>query len=278
VGWGYLKFENFKKFVDTNPTVESIELSNWGEIFLNPELKQILEYAYSKGIRMTADNGVNMNTAGEDVLECLVRYRFESLEVSLDGATNDTYSVYRRGGNFDRVIANIRKVNYYKKRYNSIFPRMTWKFIVFGHNENEIPKAKKMAEELDMAFLGPCLPWDQSVSPIRNKDLVMKEAGTKAISEIESFKVEAPCRQLWLSPQINWDGKLLGCCANKWGDFGNVFSDGLKRCLLSERYIYAKKVLMGKARIIPDIACSMCHHYQKDIKLSPLTSLQIILG
>ena len=36
------------------------------------------------------------------------------------------------------------------------------------------------------------------------------------------------CHQLWDAPQINWDGKILGCCRNFWGDFGgNAFTEGL---------------------------------------------------
>ena len=37
VGSGILSFDNFKKIVDCNPNIREIELSNWGEIFLNPE-------------------------------------------------------------------------------------------------------------------------------------------------------------------------------------------------------------------------------------------------
>lgn len=33
---GYMKFENFKQILGENPSIKDIELSNWGEIFLNP--------------------------------------------------------------------------------------------------------------------------------------------------------------------------------------------------------------------------------------------------
>ena len=34
VGGGFLRFENFRKLLDDNPRLKSIELSNYGEIFL----------------------------------------------------------------------------------------------------------------------------------------------------------------------------------------------------------------------------------------------------
>ncbi len=59
---GYLKFDDFKKFVDDNDFIKEIELSNNGEIFLNPELDEIIKYAYMKKIKLRAFNGVNLNT------------------------------------------------------------------------------------------------------------------------------------------------------------------------------------------------------------------------
>jgi hypothetical protein len=82
LGKGYLKFKDFKKFVDTYPEFKQMELSNYGEMFLNPELSDIIKYAYEKNIRLYADNGVNMNTVSQEVLEGLVKYKFRRLTVS----------------------------------------------------------------------------------------------------------------------------------------------------------------------------------------------------
>jgi hypothetical protein len=62
VGSRYLKFDDFKKIIDENSWINKIELSNWGEIFLNPDLLKIIKYAYENSISLTARNGVNFNT------------------------------------------------------------------------------------------------------------------------------------------------------------------------------------------------------------------------
>jgi hypothetical protein len=72
-----------------------------------------------------------------------------------------------------------------------------------------------------------------------------------------------PCAQLWDSPQINWDGKLLGCCVNKYGDFGNVFEQGLREAVRTERYTYAKQMVVGRKPGRPDIPCFHCKVYQR---------------
>jgi len=278
VGLGYLKFEDFKKFVDTNPDIREIELSRSGEMFLNPELKEIIKYAYSKRIDLTAYGGVNFNDVSDDVLECLVKYKFTYICVSIDGASNETYKMYRVGGNFNKVINNIKKIKHYKKIYNTIYPIMVWKFIVFGHNEHEITLAKKKAEELSMAFITAlnCLP---DYSPIKDFEFVEKEGGLKLKNTKEMIKKDEDwtpyCICLFYSPQINWDGKLFGCCVNVWSDFGNVFEEGLDKCLNSERYKYAKDMLLGKKGPREDIPCSKCEVYNLRIKNNPLKELDI---
>lgn len=52
VGKGQLSFEDFSNFIDTNPEIKRIEMSNWGEIFLNKDIVKILEYAFRKGVTL----------------------------------------------------------------------------------------------------------------------------------------------------------------------------------------------------------------------------------
>jgi len=70
--------------------------------------------------------------------------------------------------------------------------------------------------------------------------------------------------QLWKHPQINWDGKVLGCCRNFWGDFGgNAFRDGLTPSLNHEKMSYARDMLEGKKPARPDIPCTTCELYTR---------------
>ncbi len=281
VGWGYLKFKNFKNFVNINPGIRNIELPCWGEIFLNPELKQIIKYAYNKKINLTAIGGVNLNTATKDMLESLVKYKFKYFTISLDGATNKTYQIYRQGGDFNKVIKNIKIINFFKRKYNSKFPILAWQFVIMGHNEHEIPIARKMAQKLGMKFITK-LNRVSSYSPIKDKKFVRKANGLGVATREEFFQkykqLYIPnCRRLWNRPQINWDGKLLGCSDNIWDDYGNVFETSLKKCLNSKRYLYTKQMLLGKKKLREDIPCFKCPKY-KFIQEKPLKKRDIIVN
>jgi MoaA/NifB/PqqE/SkfB family radical SAM enzyme len=249
--------------------VERIELSNYGEIFLNPQLLLILEYAHLRKVSLTANNGVNLNSVKPEMLEAVVKYGLSAMSCSIDGASQETYERYRIRGTFATVIANIRKINEFKTAYRSPLPLLRWQFVVFGHNEHELPLARAMARELAMEFYAK-LTWDSDFSPITDTESAKAWAGTDAATREEYEErhgkdyMHGICHQLWDHPTVNWDGKVLGCCRNFWGDFGgNAFADGLVESINNEKIDYAREMLLGAKSARDDIPCTKCDIYLK---------------
>lgn len=270
LGSGVMTFENYQRFIEAHPWITKVELSNWGEVFLNPELKNILEYSFKRNILLFIDNGANLNTVSEEVLEALVKYKVQSLSCSIDGASQETYSIYRVNGNYNQVIKNIRKINEFKKHYNSYSPGLKWQFVAFGHNEHEIKAARELADSLGMKFHLK-LSWDdlygKTFSPILNKEIIRVESGL-GVADRKEFEekykrnyVDRCCSFFFNKPHINFDGKLLGCGINHWADFGNVFHEGIENCIKGERYQYTRQILMGLRPERKDIPCIHCKIY-----------------
>jgi sulfatase maturation enzyme AslB (radical SAM superfamily) len=282
LGWGYLKAQDFSKFVRENPSIQWIELSHSGEIFLNPELEDIIKDAFEQGVALTAYTGVNLNKVSEKMCEALVKYQFRGMKVAIDGADGETYAEYRRGGSFTKVIENIKRINFYKKKYQSDWPHLQWQFIPFSHNEHQIRQAKEMAQALNMDFKIK-LNARADYAPVKNKEAIraMATSGSATRQEYQEHhatSVGLSCHELWTSPQINWNGMMTGCCANYFIDIGNVFQDGLETIMKSERYIAMKKAVMGVNKPAQDIPCSQCPIYlsevPKDVRIrSTLKSL-----
>lgn len=262
IGKGFLGYSQFKGFIDQNPNIKWIELSNWGEIFLNPELSKIMKYAYENDVLLTANVGANLNSVSEETLEDLVKYKFKQIVMSIDGASQKTYQLYRVGGDLRKVIRNIKTINKFKKQYNSEFPNLIWKFIVFGHNEHEIPEVKKLAKSLGVRLIFDH-NIDPNYSPIRDFEFVNKETGLNYVSS-KHYEIDPNsrklvfCQQLWDSPQINYNGDLLGCCANQVRSFGNVFDEGLDNCLNSDDYKRMKKLVLGSDVSLEGLPCKNC--------------------
>jgi len=249
LGRGYLTIGNFRKFCDMNPFIQEIELSNFGEIFLNPDLIGIMYHAKEKGIALSSYNGSNFNTISDEQLRALVETGFRGITLSIDGASQETYSKYRVHGNFVKVIENVKKLQELKKKANSKYPRLTWQYILMEHNELEIGKAKQMAEQLGIPIRFK-YNWDDTYKPV-HREYIMKETGLHALTRAEYIKshktnpFNKTCEQLLIRPQINWDGRMLGCCTRMYATFDvNVFESGLIEAIRSPKYIEAKKCLL----------------------------------
>jgi len=126
-----------------------------------------------------------------------------------------------------------------------------------------------MARKLGMTFRTK-ISWNANISPIHDPELVRVETGESAVTREEYERIHgerylgAICQQLWDNPQINWDGKVLGCCRNYWGDFGgNAFKDGLVESLNNEKIAHARGMLLGEKPPRDDIPRSTCSHYHR---------------
>ena len=266
MGAGHLDPAAFRAMLDANPQIADVELSNYGEMFLNPRLPELLRIAHERQVVVHAENGANLNHASPATLEALVLYQLRSMTVSIDGASPESYAKYRVKGDFDRVIANIRILNEFKRKHRSAFPFLAWQYVVFGHNEHELEAAKRLAAELGMAFR-PKISWDKDFSPIRDPQLVQIQTGLRTTRDEHynatgSAYARSICYQLWTAPVLNWNGRLMGCCRNFWGDFGaNAFEDGLAQALASPKLHHAREALMGRVALDPATPCATCDLY-----------------
>lgn len=268
--YGYLKFNNYKKFVDKY-NIRKVSLAQQGEIFLNPELDKIIKYSYEKGIQLDAQEGVNGNDISDKVAKYLVKYNFGKISFSIDGITQDSYEKYRVGGNLEKVLENINKIKFYKRKYRSNNPELVWQFIVFGHNEHEIPKAKELSVkwEMPLSFMAN---WAPTFSPIKNVKWCEEQTGLNFDSRPEMFLdwfLKNPtnnyyCTDLLRRPAIMFDGELFGCCvASNYMpmDKLNVFKDGYIEALNGDKVTRVRKWLAGEDVKVSDLPCAKCDIY-----------------
>lgn len=265
VGKGYLPFDDFKKFIENNTFIKRIEISNSGEPFLNPDIGKILEYAGKKEIEITILGGTNFNDVPDEVLEALVKYKAKEILISIDGASQHTYEIYRRNGNFNKVINNIEKLNSYKQKYHSEFPLLIWQFILMKHNEQDAGIAKEMAGKLNMKIQYK-LDWEENFIP-QNPEKLHEISGIKFFNRSDYNQNHSQiysndfCANMIFNPQVNWDDRLLGCCCVYQNDWNvNVFNEGLTKALQEKKYRNAViSLLGGAAETEKDTPCGQCN-------------------
>ena len=82
------------------------------------------------------------------------------------------------------------------------------------------------------------------------------------------------CKDLWVSPQIDYNGNMFGCCCQIIPKFDtNVFKEGLLNSMNAQKMLYAKSMLTDlSVKPIKDIACTDCWMYntlkERNIPLS----------
>ena len=264
---GALSFYNFKKVLDElGPYLIHIDLVNWGEPLLNEQVFDMIKYAknYSPDIKIDT----NLTCLSESGAEKLVSSGLDKIVVSIDGLTRDTYGKYRVGGDYDRVMANLKLLLKKRRGSGSAKPYITWQFLVFRHNEHEIGDALKMGSKLGVDHVGITKAFigDKEWIPANPEYSNYNDKVKKGSLTFDYFKLnnEAFCHWPWEAVTINTNGSVSACCSveEEKDDFGNIFDQPFDKLWNGEMYQSARKHIRDKAA--PESGaknvCAGCRH------------------
>jgi radical SAM protein with 4Fe4S-binding SPASM domain len=144
---GIMGIKEFKKIVSLLPgSIKEIQFHFAGEPVLNKDLPEMIRIIKEKNIRTSLSSNGNVPI---EKYEAIIKAGLDILIISLDGATKESYEKYRRGGSFDIVTKNIKKMSGIPGRKTKIVIQ----FLVMGHNENQIEEIKKLARDLGVDTL-----------------------------------------------------------------------------------------------------------------------------
>lgn len=244
-----MQFEVFDKIIDElSDVLFYMTFYFQGEPYLNADFLKMVKKASSKNIyTATSTNGhfLNDNTSKETISSGLNR-----LIISIDGATQQTYEVYRRSGNLEKVIEGTKNILKWRKQMGSSTPLIVWQFLVVKPNEHEIPEIKKLANEIgvdqlkfksaqvyDYANGNPLIPTDVKYSRYKQQ----KDGKWKP-----KLAMTNECWRMWHSAVITWDGKVVPCCFDKDAshEMGNVSTHTFEEIWHSEGYQQFRNQLM----------------------------------
>jgi radical SAM protein with 4Fe4S-binding SPASM domain len=253
---GLMSFETYKKVVDElGANLYLMRLYNWGEPLLNPELVSMIKYAVSKGIIVKISTNLDVKMDAERTKELLLS-GLHKIYVSCNAVSEETYTKYHVGGDFRRVMSNLRLLAAKRAELRSPTDIM-WLFHVFSHNEHEIKRAEEMAAELGMRLQ------INKMKPDMGKEIF--ETAEEAIERDSKWLPKDPqynifdmekkrskrrfsCDQLWTETVINWDGSVLPCCSvyNEKYAFGNILENDFWDIWNGEFYQAARKEVLSR--------------------------------
>ena len=264
---GIASFENFKRImVEVEDYLFFVQFTNWGEPIVNKELTKMIKYSHQKNIETVLRT--NLTLANKNICESLINAGLDEIIISLDGASEKTYLKYRRGGNFPKVIENIKHLVAVERKCRSNI-RIIWQFIVSSQNEYEIPKARQMSKKLgaELRVVPLRVDMGNEVTADRTKQIKKdfswlprnEKLSRYNYSKKQNRYFEKTCRWLWTKLVVNWNGSVSPCCAiwEEKFDFGNAFDEGLMAIWNGYMYQAARKLVREK-KPVKNIICSKC--------------------
>jgi MoaA/NifB/PqqE/SkfB family radical SAM enzyme len=236
-----------------------------GETFTHPKIYDILDYIYPKPIYIDTNGNIPLDP------QKIVQSSISDLVFSLDGIDQRTYGKYRIGGNFDKVVSNMREVIKAKKKHGR-GPVIKLKYILFKHTEPYIDEIKQLAEDLavDQLQFVPCV-----VHPTHSPELI-KEFFPHGLDNLQckvkfiDFEnltlglpdsVDSPyCDAPIFNPQIKVNGNMTVCCSS-FEHVGNILDNTLPEIWDSGKYSNMRKqILTNRYNFVDCLACSRSHN------------------
>jgi hypothetical protein len=148
---GMLDFELFTRVVDeAGPSLGRIDFFNYGEAFLHKRAVEMCEYIKARFPHVYLYSSTNGLAFSEEQVRRLVRSGIDELTFSIDGATPESYARYRRRGDFDKAIRNLRYAADEKRSLGRDVPFINWRYILFTHNDSdgEMQRARSLAADI----------------------------------------------------------------------------------------------------------------------------------
>lgn len=215
---GMLTFDLYNKIVDEiGRYLMYMILYFQGEPYLNPSFFEIVKDARKR--RIYTATSTNAHFLTDENARKTVESGLDKIIVSLDGIGQETYSSYRVGGRYQRVVEGIETLVKWKKDLKSSTPHIVLQFIVFKTNEHQIEEVEELSKRLGVDELqlksaqvyeykngNPLIPTIDKYSRYRQKD-----DGTWEIKNDFPDK----CYRMSVSCVITWDGLVVPCCFDK---------------------------------------------------------------
>jgi len=251
----------YKKIVDElHPYLLNIYLYFQGEPFLHPQLVEMVRYASLFRIATTVSTNGHYLT--QTVAEQIVKAGLSKCIVSLDGATQQSYESYRKGGSLEKVLLGITNLVEAREKLKTKKPKLIIQCLLFRHNEHEMEAIKEIFRQSGA---------DQLV--FKSAQFTDFETGNTLMPTTEKFlrykkddmgkyrvkgKLSNYCLRLWRAPVITCEGDIIPCCFDKNADykFGNLHNNSFEEIWHNEKYRRFRNLIFKNRAAIP--ICRNC--------------------
>lgn len=272
----FMSLDVFEQIMtEFGPRAFLVHLWVWGEPLLHRDLWRMVACATAHGVGTEISTNLSVKLT-DDQIDRLITAGLTWLVVSADGASPETYEQYRRGGDFNLVVSNMRRFAARKKTLRSRIPFIEWQFVPFRHNEHEMADVVRLARD---AGVNGVRFKPARVDKINNLtfagDVPVSLAGQwfsddprlrHALNARDDSYHPFHCPFLWKSVTIRPDGAVAPCCevSSRADDIGRFEPHRFADLWNGDAYVTARMAALG--RETPNgkrVTCHGCKVFRK---------------
>jgi len=239
-----LTLEQVKAITKQFSVLERVVLHGIGEPLLNREIFEIVAYLKTRAATVLFNSDAISLTATRALR--LIQSGLDEYRISLDAATRQTYRRLRGVDQFDRVVANVRRLVQLERGRSRSAPRVSLWFTASRANLDELLAFVRLAADLGvdevyvqrLVFNGLGLATaenalhgrlqrqeqevlDQAQELARGLGVALRASGlttplASLKGEMSSPRPWAGCQRPWTLSYVTANGNVLPCCISPW--------------------------------------------------------------
>lgn len=260
--------ELFESVLDqVSLTAHTMQFYFQGEPLLHPQLPEMIARARGRGLYTIVST--NAQALTRSMAEALVSSGLHRIIVSIDGFSQESYAMYRIGGELEKALAGLRYLSQAREEQHAHLcielqvlrlrsNEDEWQWI--GCHYRELGATQlvfKTAQLCDYQQGHALMPSDERYSRYRRK-----EDGTYVLhrSWLRRLWWNNPCYRLWSGCVITAAGEVLPCCYDKGGAnaFGSLSNQGLAEIWHNKNADDFRRHVLRKNGPIP--MCKECNY------------------
>ncbi len=250
---GFMDFDLYKKIIDQSKNyISYVVLCISGESLLHPKFPQMVKYAKNNGINTYLST--NATTLTPLLSEKIIKAGLDWINFSFDGCTKSTYEKIRVNGKFETTLKNVVEFLRIKKKLKS---KLTAELQILLLDQKGILDYEKNINKFKENFKNLPLESIQTRKPSTWGAVFDK---TKKFIPKKLSKIYSPCSYLWGSLGILWDGRVVACCSDFFGQniFGSVKKEDIKSIWNNQKIIGFRKSMINKTYLKHNSFCQSC--------------------
>lgn len=224
---GVMSMEMYQSIIDESLQygVKQITLTNFGEPFIDPTLEEKIKIATDVGLKTYVITNASLWDKPSKLdpeltkIESAVKAGLKEIRISFYGFNKEEYGRIMVGGNFDRVVSNLKLLRKVKDKYPSVEVSVFVLQFEKDINENSFPQELKDVVD----YYEVWKPHNFG----NGRDYREISGGKQSCGRPQNGPL-----------QINWDGTVVPCCYdyNQEMVLGKFGDQTIKQILSSDAY------------------------------------------